>query len=64
MKPLSAYKKQKVVKQDCIQTSVSIRRDQKLFVDNNSLNLSEVTRDALDVLIQSTKNPQAKGKIK
>lgn len=47
MKPIDLYKKRTKLASEMVQTTVSITKGQKRFVDENSLNLSEMTRDML-----------------
>lgn len=51
MKALDFYKRNQVDKEDCITTGVSIRRDQKTWIEKNELNLSHIVRDAIDSLM-------------
>ena len=54
MKKLFNYQKSKTEKLDSVQTSVSIERRHKVFVEQKNINLSKVVRDALDILINET----------
>ena len=45
-------KKAKLPKDEMINTSISLKRIQKDFIDKNNLNLSDMVRDMLDDLIK------------
>ena len=48
---LNNFKKTNTKQYDHFITSVSITRDQQRFIEKNSLNLSKLLRELLDVLI-------------
>lgn len=49
---LSQYIVNRVEKNNGITTGVSIRKDQKKFIDENSINLSALVRDFLDEVMK------------
>lgn len=51
MKDLEKYIKGSTEKMDAVPTTVSIRRDQKEFVDRNGYNLSAMVRDMLSAMM-------------
>lgn len=51
---LEKYIRKSATKPNCIQTSVYIELNQKKFIDTHCLNLSELVRDTLENLIQTT----------
>lgn len=51
---LDKYRKNRVEKLDAVPTGVSIERRHKRFIDENNLNLSAITRDAIDVIMVQT----------
>ena len=56
MKNMMQYKKSKIDPHSkMITTGVSIEGRQKEFIDDNNLNLSEITRDAINDLMNGTK---------
>lgn len=53
---LNKYKRNRVEKLEAIPTGVSIERRHKVFLDSNGLNLSAITRDAIDALMTQTES--------
>lgn len=62
MKNLNQYKRKFQKKMDSTQTTVNLETKQKEFIDLNELNLSEITRDAINALM--VEDAIRKGKTK
>ena len=63
MNKLTKYQKNRIEKLDAVQTSVSIERRHKVFLEQKNLNLSQIVRDALDYLMTDD-SKQAPKKVK
>lgn len=68
MKDLNKYKKVETESEPMATTSVHIKKSQKDFIEHENLNLSEITRDAIDEIrresVTSPNNEVKRDKIK
>lgn len=56
---LKAYQKEEIAS-EIVQTTISIRKDQKKIIDENQLNLSALVRDLLDQFLEEGKDNEDK----
>lgn len=57
---ISKYQRHKIEKLDAKQTTISIEKRHKIFIDSHGVNLSALVRDTLDNIIEQFNKPKKK----